>query len=379
MDTSINVRENNIQQYVLNSFSSENSVIDLSFHCMDGHIPSYQMIMAPISNFLKSEFQLNSHDKIVSILMPDYGRSEIMEYLLDLFNYNNIRHAELNQLLGCAILGSQDYLDEDFEDDLEENNDDNEGNDMNNQKPSVTESFHKSEEAIDDGSVNLKSDNNEHSFIEAQINDLSRIGSNTFDVVSSEIFPKGTTGRLRSIVWDHFYMSDKHSNICRHCEKIINSSIHGMRTHLAHVHGGLMGQDFVARVLKNRVSSIVWDHFERVDENISKCNHCGKNIWSSKGSTTEMRKHLRYDHDHIMGKNPGDKGFDIRSSQRKGGSIVWEHFEKINEESSSCKHCGKYINSRGGTTSGMRVHLAYAHSHVMDEEFVQKVKKLHSR
>merc|ERR1712189_91122 len=116
-------------------------------------------IIAPLSNFLKSEFQLNFHDKAVSILMPDYGRSEIMEYLLDLFNYNNIRHAELNQLLGCAILGSQDYLDEDFEDDLEENNDDYEESDMNNQKPSITISSHKSEPAtINFGSVNLKSD-----------------------------------------------------------------------------------------------------------------------------------------------------------------------------------------------------------------------------
>ena len=367
MDTFINVSENNIQQYVQNSFSSENSVIDLSFHCMDGHIPSYQMIIAPFSNLLKSEFQLNSHDKIVSILMPDYGRSEIMEYLLDLFNYNNIRHAELNQLLGCAILGSQDYLDEDFEDDLEENNDDYEGSDMNNQKPSNTISSHKSEPAtINFGSVNLKSD--EHSYLEAQMNDPSGIESNIFDVDTSENFPKNTN-RLRSIVWDHFYMLDKHSSICRHCEKIIsfnNPSTHGMRMHLAQAHGDLMGQDFVAKVLKFKVSSIVWDHFERVDEYRSKCNHCGKDISSSKGSTTGMRTHLRQDH--------GDKGFDLRNSQPRVASIVWEHFEKIDEESSNCKHCGKNISSRGGTTSGMRAHLAYVHSHVMGEEFVQKVK-----
>merc|ERR1712098_157785 len=105
-----NPSESNIQQYVQNSVNILDSVSDVSFICNDGVIPSHQVILAPFSNFFRSEFQLNIHDKVISILLPDHCCSEIREYLLDLFNFNNIRHAKLNNLFGVASLGSLNVL-----------------------------------------------------------------------------------------------------------------------------------------------------------------------------------------------------------------------------------------------------------------------------
>ena len=109
-----------IQHYVQNSINTNDQVTDVLFHCKDGFVPSYQIALAPISPFLKSEFHQNSYDKVIAILLPEFVCSEIKEYLLDLFNYNNRRHAELNELLNCAILCNPINIDEN---DIEEYND----------------------------------------------------------------------------------------------------------------------------------------------------------------------------------------------------------------------------------------------------------------
>ena len=54
----LNPSESNIQQYIQNSVNILDSVSDVSFICNDGVIPSHQVILAQISKFLRTEFQL---------------------------------------------------------------------------------------------------------------------------------------------------------------------------------------------------------------------------------------------------------------------------------------------------------------------------------
>jgi len=59
---------------------------------------------------------------------------------LDLFTYNSIRHAELNQLFGCFVLGNSEETDEDdFEEDNCEN-DAHEAEEIFNEEYSNSES-----------------------------------------------------------------------------------------------------------------------------------------------------------------------------------------------------------------------------------------------
>ena len=102
----------NIHDYLQNSINNSGDLVkDLLFLCKDGYISSYQLVFASLSDFLQSEFKMNTHDNSISILLPDFNFVEIAEYLLDLYNYNNIRHEELNKILGCKSLGIEDRFD----------------------------------------------------------------------------------------------------------------------------------------------------------------------------------------------------------------------------------------------------------------------------
>ena len=313
--------ENFIQHYVQNSMYTNDEVTDVLFYCNDGLLPSYQIALATISPFLKLEFQQNSYDKVIAIVLPGFVCSEIKEYLLDLFNYNNIRHAELNELLGCAILGNPLDVDED---DFEENNDDNEAKDIINEEYTIPESPQRGEETMENGLVNSESDADEQDEEEDNI-DFTNTSSNF------SRFPKH---KFRSMVWDHFVKIDKDSSICQYCRKnisCISGNTKGMRSHLAYNHPDKVGEDFVKKVRgptkgQPKVLSIVWNHFDKIDKESSICRYCRKNIKCRLGVTKGMRGHLASFHPEIVGQEFVNK---IRPNRAKVPRRVEHLSEKL--------------------------------------------------
>jgi len=329
MKMEVSPSENFIQHYVQNSMYTNDEVTDVLFYCNDGLLPSYQIALATISPFLKLEFQQNSYDKVIAIVLPGFVCSEIKEYLLDLFNYNNIRHAELNELLGCAILGNPLDVDED---DFEENNDDNEAKDIINEEYTIPESPQRGEETMENGSVNSESDDDEQRYIETE-QDEERNTTIAFTNTSSNFsrFPKR---KSKSMVWDHFFKIDKDSSICHYCRRNISCSsgnYKGMRSHLACSHPEKVGVDFVNKVRgpnrgQPKVLSIVWNHFDKIDKESSICRYCRKNIKCRLGVTKGMRGHLASFHPEIVGQEFVNK---IRPNRAKVPRRVEHLSEKL--------------------------------------------------
>ena len=349
----LNPSESNIQQYIQNSVNILDSVSDVSFICNDGVIPSHQVVLAPFSKFLRSEFQLNFHDKVISILLPDYCCSEIREYLLDLFNFNNIRHAKLNSLFGAASLGSLNVLEED---DLEELTGDNKTNEALHKESSNSDPDLNKNGVKEDGIVSLEFeyDQTEQSCV------------------------KAPSKSKYSIVWNYFDIIDYNRSNCRQCGKTISCSAGTgqMRYHLAYFHPNLVSQEFKADVLKNRerkMPSIVWNYFDKLKDR-SVCRHCGKTTKlrasATDNSNRQMRYHLAYYHPNLVGQEFVAKV--LKNRGKKIRSIAWDHFEKLDQHKSRCRHCGKNISCSTGP-SGMRKHLACVHADIMGEEFVRKV------
>ena len=75
-----------------------------------------------------------------------------------------------------------------------------------------------------------------------------------------------------------------------------------------------------------------------------------------------------------MGEDFVNKVRGPNRSQPKVLSIVWNHFDKIDKESSICRYCRKNIKCRLGVTKGMRGHLASFHPEIVGQEFVNKIR-----
>ena len=48
-------------------------------------------------------------------------------------------------------------------------------------------------------------------------------------------------------------------------------------------------------------------------------------------------------------------------------SFVWEHFERVGNETAQCKLCDRFIRCSGGSTTGLRRHLESQHEKVPEE------------
>ena len=285
-----------IQHYVQNSINTVDQVTDVLFHCKDGFVPSYQIALAPISPFLKSEFHQNSYDKVIAILLPEFVCSEIKEYLLDLFNYNNRRHAELNELLNCAILCNPINIDENDIEEYNDENDDNESKDVINGEYSIPESPLK-ERDEEMKTINITNTSKKNSINPGR--------------------------KYRSMVWDHFDKIEKDTSICRYCKSFISCSTgqtKGMRNHLATIHPEKVGLEVAKKVFPKRgqpkVPSIVWNHFDKIDKDRSVCRYCKRNISCSTGQTKSMRNHLAYIHPEVVGQDFVNKVLPYRAQPK---------------------------------------------------------------
>lgn len=101
--------------------------------------------------------------------------------------------------------------------------------------------------------------------------------------------------------------------------------------------------------------SFVWQHFDRVTGNDAQCSVCEKVLCSA--ATSGMIKHLKI-HDIL---DPAPEGTAKKRPERAVCSVkrswVWKHFKKTSSSSAKCGICGKSIETKNFSTSGMRKHL----------------------
>ncbi|XP_063052677.1 uncharacterized protein LOC134447235 isoform X2 [Engraulis encrasicolus] len=213
------------------------------------------------------------------------------------------------------------------------------------------------------------------------------IGSANHDESEMEHMESGKT-RQPSIVWYHFRIVDKDNVACRHCEKVQRNcgNTTNMMNHLRNHHPvELRCGNYDESELENRESgsgrpksSIVWNHFTTLDNDIISCRYCGK-TQRHNGNTTNMLTHLKKYHPEELGLGNHDENEtqtqrtveDKERERTRQPSIVWNHFAVLDESTVSCRHCGKTQPNCGNTTN-MLTHLKKHHPEELGQNVTRK-------
>nr|XP_043633096.1 uncharacterized protein LOC122604273 [Erigeron canadensis] len=244
-------------------------------------------------------------------------------------------------------------------------------------------------------------------------------GVSTPDVVEcmtgfEEVNPS-VQGKFKSIIWNHFKKIRKSNNrivaVCNHCsKKVVAGDVRNrnMKNHLRKKHAGLVsangsnmeivpipndgepitGVEEANPSTQGMLTSMVWNHFERVKKSDSKivavCNHCSLNLVAGDAGTSSLRNHLKRKHAELIvsadcsnsenvvtpyGDEPiaGNKKVK-RSKQGMLKSMVWNHFKRVtksnNRSVAVCNHCSINFSGDKGTTH-LRYHLEKKHAELI--------------
>ena len=218
---------------------------------------------------------------------------------------------------------------------------------------------------------------------------------------------------LKSFVWKHFTVSsdpeDPNSGkqyLCRHCGKTMVCKSK-LRQHLIKQHNDEVDQE--DKVEKQRVGSFVWNHFTKdKDTGNCECQHCGMNIVTNNGGTTNLRNHIKKFHPEkydetattpyirasaAAAEDPGEPQYIMdpesgemmtekeykkkhrkfrkdKGKEMKKRSIVWNFFHKDSEDKTkvTCQICFK-VMTFSGSNGNMLSHLR--HHKVLQEDDVE--------
>lgn len=207
-------------------------------------------------------------------------------------------------------------------------------------------------------------------------------------------------------VWDHFQRTadDGEVAICAMCNKPIrckNSSTTGLHRHLELIHhlkrrprpathssASPSKHAAAASARKRKSPSVVaceatplieyddlWDHFQKIGE-IASCRLCSKFLQCKSNGTSGLHRHLEGIHAMKRFKRPPPViASAVESStasepplaiqQVDGGTYagVWDHFQHTDSaDAAECRICGKIIQCKSSSTSGLRRHLEMIHA-----------------
>ena len=82
-------------------WTSGESSQDVVIHCRDGHLAAHRLVLASVSNILYQEFRDNSHQGEVTIILPDFSRVQVRDFLADVYACVDLsKHGPLNSVLG---------------------------------------------------------------------------------------------------------------------------------------------------------------------------------------------------------------------------------------------------------------------------------------
>ena len=218
----------------------------------------------------------------------------------------------------------------------------------------------------------------------------------------------------KSFVWNHFTVSDSDSGkhcLCRHCGKTMvmydSGTTSHLKEHLLKHHNDEVDQE--DKVEKRAVGSFVWNHFTKdKDTGNCECQHCGMNIVTNNGGTTNLRNHIKKFHPEkydetattpyirasaAAAEDPGEPQYIMdpesgemmtekeykkkhkkfrkdKGKEMKKRSIVWNFFHKDPEDKTKtiCQICFQVLLFSGSNGS-MLSHLR--HHKVLQEDDVE--------
>ncbi|XP_058126335.1 uncharacterized protein LOC131294235 [Anopheles ziemanni] len=117
-------------------------------------------------------------------------------------------------------------------------------------------------------------------------------------------------------------------------------------------------------------TSPIWSHFSRSGNGVTaKCHHCQRDIVYSRGSTSNLKRHLVKIHPSIfvdckqVTSIRDETNESVQATVRKiplRPSSIWEHYTRTEKKNvANCKHCRRNIKYSG--TSNLKRHLQIKH------------------
>lgn len=232
---------------------------------------------------------------------------------------------------------------------------------------------------------------------------------------------KGVVGR-KAKIWQFFEAVSKDLASCLMCQqaiKTVKGCTSGLTRHVSRFHPDVLDETFEAKEepadedfdpqdpASKLKKSKVWNFFERIERDISKCKTCSVVIKTQKGNTSGMSRHLFRAHIDIYTqleamrekdtmdsddsdedddnfspfkglsyKQPKKKKAKVTSSRKRSNqkrSKVWQFFTQQSDGSEAkCNSCDMMIKTDTGNTSGLVSHLRSSHPEEYDALNAQK-------
>lgn len=183
----------------------------------------------------------------------------------------------------------------------------------------------------------------------------------------------------QSWTWSYFDVLPEARARCKLCSKVLarrGGSTSSLITHLRTKHalengaGGRQtravneaagsGVDFTG-------ASSVWKHFDKISEDQTRCRLCDKVLKRATGSTSNMIRHLRRQHEIELttpkaAASPADPNqTEAGSETEESDAALWEHFQALSDGQTQCRLCPKVLGHTGGSTAGLIKHLRMKH------------------
>ena len=211
---SVDPRENILSSLARHCGSSESSQ-DVKIFCQDGQLSAHRIVLASVSNMLYEEFLDNSVLETVIIMLPDFTKGEVGEFLQDVYHCVDLsHHASLNSVLGVN-LNIKSY-------------DESPGFDENISKGNIfDEIIEKEEEDLD---VNFEN--------------MAEVESNPITIEKSR----------KSFVWNHF-SEEGNMVVCNHCGNKMANYTSNMTHHILSNHFKEVNVEHLPKRLKPSLDS----------------------------------------------------------------------------------------------------------------------------
>ncbi|XP_023160813.2 uncharacterized protein LOC111592682 [Drosophila hydei] len=197
---------------------------------------------------------------------------------------------------------------------------------------------------------------------------------------SQNTIPLLPTHKRQSFVWRFFSPVPDHSNVfrCTVCNETFANRTTNLSRHLQAVHGLAEHhqQDAVKKGRPNR--SFVWNFCTKLDEKRALCHICKKVLYFGGGNTSNITKHLRRMHSEKLEEVAKQMPINVRWSmehsskkERRGSSYVWNHCEKLTNDTVLCTICNRRMRFHG--TANVITHLQRRHG-IIDETTPVKIE-----
>ena len=281
----------NIIHFLAGSRDSDNTFCDVTFHCKGGQTKAHKLVLASVSNFLKSIFIQSGEQEEIDII-TDVEVEAFETFLNDLYTGKNfLQHKQIvNNLFilkPLKSLVSPPKASRQFDVEV------------------ASDNLEVKLEALADSDLEETNQNRTNDNLNLlQEDKFCSILSNP--LLTSDIKRVKTTKKKRSQVWQHFSKPDLESSECRchHCGKSILShagSTSAMMKHLVVTHPEVLDLREIPGKYKIKTSGKPEEREEPIKladvsdiKDTAKCQVCDTELPSDE--LIELQKHLQTEH-----------------------------------------------------------------------------------